>query len=90
MFELPNVNLNDLERICKEEWDNIPPEMCENLVVNYKKQIANQVLSHVLLKGQILISLIQMQINLYIFFEVRTSEFCCLFTVKINLPLKLD
>ncbi len=21
-------NLNDLERICKEEWDNIPPEMC--------------------------------------------------------------
>ncbi len=21
-------NLNDLERICKEEWDKIPPEMC--------------------------------------------------------------
>ncbi len=30
-------NLNDLERICKEEWDKIPPEMCSNLVDNYKK-----------------------------------------------------
>ncbi len=30
-------NLNDLERICKEEWDKIPPEMCANLVANYKK-----------------------------------------------------
>ncbi|KAL0168241.1 hypothetical protein M9458_036463, partial [Cirrhinus mrigala] len=27
--------LNDLERICKEEWDKIPPEMCANLVANY-------------------------------------------------------
>ncbi len=35
-------NLNDLERICKEEWDN--------LVANYKKR-----LSHVLQRGQILI-----------------------------------
>ncbi len=25
-------NLNYLERICKEEWDKIPPEMWENLV----------------------------------------------------------
>ncbi len=25
-------NLNYLERICKEEWDKIPPEMCANLV----------------------------------------------------------
>ncbi len=24
-------NLNDLKRICKEEWDKIPPEMCANL-----------------------------------------------------------
>ncbi len=24
-------NLNDLEMICKEEWDKIPPEMCANL-----------------------------------------------------------
>ncbi len=30
-------NLNDLERICKEQWDKIPPEMCTNLVANYKK-----------------------------------------------------
>ncbi len=27
-------NLNDLERICKEEWDKIPPEMCANLCAN--------------------------------------------------------
>ncbi len=27
-------NLNDLERICKEERDKIPPEMCANLVTN--------------------------------------------------------
>ncbi len=33
-------NLNDLERICKEEWDKIPPEMCANLVANYKKRLA--------------------------------------------------
>ncbi len=31
-------NLNDLERICKEEWDKIPPEMCAKLVANYKKR----------------------------------------------------
>ncbi len=30
-------NLNDLERICKEEWDKIPPEMCANMVASYKK-----------------------------------------------------
>ncbi len=29
-------NLNDLERIYKEEWDKIPPEMYANLVANYK------------------------------------------------------
>ncbi len=37
--------LNDLERICKEEWDKIPPDMCANLVTNYKRQtsvIANK------------------------------------------------
>ncbi len=32
-------SLNDLERICKEEWDKIPPEMCANLVANYKKRL---------------------------------------------------
>ncbi len=30
-------NFNDLEKICKEKWDKIPPEMCANLVANYKK-----------------------------------------------------
>ncbi len=34
-------NLNDLERICKEQWDKIPPEMCENLVANYKKRLTS-------------------------------------------------
>ncbi len=35
-------NLNDLERICKEEWDKITPEMCANLVANYKKRLTNK------------------------------------------------
>ncbi len=34
-------NLNDLERICEEEWDKIPPEMCANLVANYKKRLTS-------------------------------------------------
>ncbi len=34
-------NLNDLERICKEEWDKIPPEMGVNLVANYKKRLTS-------------------------------------------------
>ncbi len=34
-------NLNDLERICKEVWDKIPPEMCANLVANYKKRLTS-------------------------------------------------
>ncbi len=29
-------NLNDLERICKDVLDKIPPEMCANLVANKK------------------------------------------------------
>ncbi|KAL0168800.1 hypothetical protein M9458_037022, partial [Cirrhinus mrigala] len=36
-------NLNDLERICKEEWDKIPPEMCANLVANYKKCLTSEI-----------------------------------------------
>ncbi len=36
-------NLNDLERICKEEWDKIPPEMCANLVANYKKRLTSAI-----------------------------------------------
>ncbi len=34
-------NLNDLKRICKEEWDKIPPEMYANLVDNYKKRLTS-------------------------------------------------
>ncbi len=34
-------NLNDLERICKEEWDKIPPEMWANLAANYKKRLSS-------------------------------------------------
>ncbi len=34
-------NLNDLERICKEEWDKIPTAMCANLVANYKKRLTS-------------------------------------------------
>ncbi len=34
-------NLNDLERICEEEWDKIPPEMCANLVANYKERLTS-------------------------------------------------
>ncbi len=33
-------NLTDLERICKEEWDKIPPEI-PNLVANYKKHLTS-------------------------------------------------
>ena len=34
-------NLNNVEKICKEEWDKIPPEMCANLVANYKKHLTS-------------------------------------------------
>ncbi len=34
-------NINDLERIYEEEWDKIPPEMCANLVANYKKRLTS-------------------------------------------------
>ena len=32
-------NLQNLERICKEEWAKIPPGICANLVTNYKKRL---------------------------------------------------
>ncbi len=66
-------NLNDLERMCKEVWDKIPPEMCANLVdqlqetsdlCDCQQGFCHQVLSHVLRRGQTRISLIKMQINL--------------------------
>ncbi len=91
-------NLNDLERICKEEWDKIPPELCANLVANYKKRltsvIANdgfchKVLSHVLRRGQILFDSICKSI--YNFFEMCFSGkkiYILSLTVQINLTLK--
>ena len=36
-------NLKDLESICKEESTKIPPEMCANLVTNYKKLLTSVV-----------------------------------------------
>ncbi len=38
-------NLNDLKRICKEKWDKIPPEMCANLVANYRKRLTSMIAS---------------------------------------------
>ncbi len=38
-------NLNDLERICKEEWDKIPPEKWENLAANYKNPLTSVIAS---------------------------------------------
>ncbi len=35
------INVNVKERICKEERDKIPPEMCANLVANYKKRLTS-------------------------------------------------
>ncbi len=89
--------LNDLERICKEEWDTIPPEMCKpggqlqetSDLCDCQQGFFHQVLSHVLQRGQILISLNKMQI--YNFFEMHFSGFFVVIlslTVQINLPLK--
>ena len=34
-------NLKELESICKEESTKIPPEMCANLVISYKKRLTS-------------------------------------------------
>ena len=34
-------NLKDLERICKEEWTKIPPNICANLLKNYNKRLTS-------------------------------------------------
>ncbi len=44
-------NLNDLERICKEVWDKIPPEMCANPVANYKKHLTSVIANKGFVKG---------------------------------------
>ena len=40
-------NLKDLEMICKEESTKIPPEMCANLVTNYKKRLTSVLANNV-------------------------------------------
>ncbi len=40
-YQTSTSNLNDLERICKEEWDKISPEMCANLIASYKKRLTS-------------------------------------------------
>ncbi len=59
-------NLNDLERICKEEWDIKPGGQLQETsdLFDCQQGFYHQVLSHVLRRGQILIWLIKMQINL--------------------------
>lgn len=32
-------NLDQLTRYCMEEWDNMPAQICQNLVINYKKRL---------------------------------------------------
>ncbi|GAA6065137.1 uncharacterized protein LOC117533128, partial, partial [Tachysurus ichikawai] len=34
-------NLTDLEKICVEEWAEIPPAVCVNLVKNYRKRLTS-------------------------------------------------
>ncbi len=36
-------NRNNLKRICKEKWDKILPEMCANLVTNYKNRLTSMI-----------------------------------------------
>ena len=33
--------LQQLEEVCVEEWNNIPTEVCANLVVNYRKRLVS-------------------------------------------------
>ncbi len=77
---------NDLERICKEEWDKVPHEMCANLVANYKKCLTSVIANKgFATKYQVMIcegvkylfdSLKCKSINN--FFEMRFSEFLLL------------
>ncbi|KAK3571724.1 hypothetical protein QTP86_017841, partial [Hemibagrus guttatus] len=41
VFQLKKKHIKVQERICKEEWDKMPPEMCANLVANYKKRLTS-------------------------------------------------
>ncbi len=90
-------NLNDLERICWEEWDKIPPEMCANLVGNDKKRLTSVIAN----KGfapstkscfvKFLFDSLKCK-SIYNFFEMFFWMFFVVIlslTVQINLPLQL-
>ncbi len=87
-------NINDLERICKEKWTKSlrdvckpghqlqeTPDLCDG-----QQGLYHQVLSHVLWRGQKIISLIKMQINLY-FFKMFFSVFVWVFFLLFCLSL---
>ncbi len=93
-------NLNDLERICKEEWDKIPPEMCANLVANYKKRLTSVIANKgfatkyyvMFCEGfKYLFDSLKCK-SIYNFFECFFSGFFCCYSASHcskNLPLKL-
>ncbi len=87
-------NLNDLERICKEEWDKIPPEMCAYLVAIYKKRLTSVIAN----KG--FATKYQVMFCEGVKYNQCLTYLKCVFldfvvvvilslTVQINLPLKL-
>ncbi len=83
-------NLNDLERICKVEWDKIPPEMCANLVANYKKRLTSVIANKgfgtkyqvIFCEGvKYLFHSLKCK-SIYNFFEMRFSGFYCCYSVS--------
>ncbi len=66
-------NLNELERICKEEWDKIPPEMCANLVANNKKHLTSVIANKGFATKLLSTNLFNYLIYLNIF---KTTKYC--------------
>ncbi len=62
-------NVAELKQLCKEEWDNIPPQRCEILIASYRKRlmVATPVIRF---RGQL-------------FFHVGPGRFGQLFSLKI-------
>ncbi len=84
-------NLNDLERICKGEWDKTPPEMCANLVANYKKRLTSVIANKgfatkyegMFCEGvKYLFDSLKCK-SIYTFFEKRFSGFFLLFWISL-------
>ncbi len=82
-------NINDLERICKEKWTKSlrdvckpghqlqeTPDLCDG-----QQGFYHQVLSHVLWRGQILISLIKNANQFLTFFKCVFQDFFCCYSV---------